>query len=82
MALAGMLMGMGCAGGAESTPESTGASTPAERGSQALRAPDGSLRRPFLGGAFVTWNRAMPIEIDQAIAGETPDHAVLVWAGP
>jgi hypothetical protein len=47
-----------------------------------VRAPDGSLRVPFLGGAFVTRNREMPIEIQQAIAGLPPDHPVVVWAGP
>jgi hypothetical protein len=53
----------------------------APRAAQAVRAPDGSLRRPFLGGAFVTWNGEMPIEVDQAIAGEVPDRPVVVWAG-
>jgi hypothetical protein len=50
--------------------------------SAVVRAPDGSLRVPFLGGAFVTRNREMPIEIEQAIAGLRPDHPVVVWAGP
>jgi hypothetical protein len=56
-------------------------STELPRTAQAVRAPDGSLRRPFLGGAFVTWNGEMPIDIDQAIAGEVTDHPVVVWAG-
>ena len=45
------------------------------------RAADGSLRRAFIGGAFVTWNSSMPIEIDQAIAGEPTRRQVVVWAG-
>jgi len=81
---------MGCIGGADAPPDQQGAG---ERGSAntvktgsavaaPLRAPDGSLRRPFLGGAFVTYNQEMPVDIDQAIAGEPTDHPVVVWAGP
>jgi hypothetical protein len=47
----------------------------------AVRAPDGTLRVPYLGGAFVTKNREMPIEVQQAIAGEPTDHPVVVWVG-
>jgi hypothetical protein len=72
LSIAGVLA-TGCVGGGESEP--------VEQAAQMTRAPDGSLRRPFLGGAFVTWNEEMPIEIDQAIAGEIPDHPVVVWAG-
>jgi hypothetical protein len=46
-----------------------------------VRAPDGSLRVPFLGGAFVTYNREMPVEVEQAIAGIPTDRPVIVWAG-
>ena len=71
---------MGCIGGADAPPDQQGAG---ERGSaNTARAPDGSLRRPFLGGAFVTYNQEMPVDIDQAIAGEPTDHPVVVWAGP
>jgi hypothetical protein len=51
------------------------------RHSQTVRGADGELRRAFLGGAFVTRNTEMPVEIDQAIAGEVTDHPVVVWAG-
>jgi hypothetical protein len=44
----------------------------------AVRAPDGTVRVPFLGGAFMTRNREMPIEMEQAIAGEPTDHPVVV----
>jgi hypothetical protein len=40
-----------------------------------------AIRRPFLRGAFVTYNTEMPIEIDQAIAGRKTDRPVIVWAG-
>jgi hypothetical protein len=69
----GMALAVGCLSADEGQP--------APRAAEAVRAPDGSLRRPFLGGAFVTYNAQMPIEIEQAIAGETPDHPVVVWAG-
>ena len=39
------------------------------------------VRRPFLGGYFVTYSGAMPREVDQAIAGVRPDRPVVVWAG-
>jgi hypothetical protein len=42
---------------------------------------DGSLRRAFLGGHFVTFAKEFPVELDQVLAGETPDHSVVVWAG-
>ena len=75
MAISAVSAGLaaGCLGGDDSVE--------APRAAQAVRAPDGSLRRPFLGGAFVTWNGEMPTEMDQAIAGEVPDHPVVVWAG-
>jgi len=47
----------------------------------ARRYPDGSVRIPFLGGAFVTKNHEMPVEVEQAIVGEPTDHPVVVWAG-
>ena len=73
-------LAMGCIGGADAPP---GEQSAGERGSPTtIRAPDGSLRRPFLGGAFVTYNHETPIDIDQAIAGEPTDHPVVVWAGP
>jgi hypothetical protein len=50
-----------------------------EREGRAVRAPDGSVHVPFLGGAFVTHNREMPVEVEQAIAGEPTDHPVVVW---
>jgi hypothetical protein len=36
---------------------------------------------PFLGGAFVTWAESMPVEVEQAVAGQRTDRPVLVWAG-
>ena len=63
-----------CGGAADSIPLDPPRST-------AVRAPDGSIRVPFLGGAFVTRNRAMPPDVEQAIAGEPTDHPVVVWAG-
>jgi hypothetical protein len=50
--------------------------------SVAARWSDGSLRREFLGGHFVTWNRAFPAEVEQVIAGETPARPVVVRATP
>ena len=73
-------LAMGCIGGADAPPDQQGAGEPAS--ANTVRAPDGSLRRPFLGGAFVTYNQEMPVDIDQAIAGEPTDHPVVVWAGP
>lgn len=40
-----------------------------------------AVRRPFLGGAFVTWAQEMPVEVDQAIEGRPTDRPVVVWAG-
>src|SRR5262245_29292165 len=77
-------------GAAPATPSSvvlgSGIATPADEpdvvpAEKLTRAADGSLRRSFLGGAFVTWNKSMPIEVDQAIAGERPRRPVVVWAG-
>ena len=40
-----------------------------------------SARVPFLGGAFVTWADSMPVEVEQAVAGQRTDRPVVVWAG-
>ena len=61
-------------GSADSEPASA-------REPASVKAPDGSLRVPFLGGAFVTWSPEMPVDVAQAIAGEPTDHVVVVWAG-
>ena len=74
----------GCAASADSSADET---APAQGGGAAsmarkvVTAPDGSLRVPYLGGAFVTYNREMPIEVEQAIAGIPTDRPVIVWAG-
>ncbi len=60
-------------GGAD--PDPAGAREPA-----VVKAADGSLRVPFLGGAFVTHNREMPADMAQAVAGEPTDHPVVVMA--
>jgi len=72
----------GCAASADSSVDETaqggGAANVARK---VVTAPDGSLRVPYLGGAFVTYNREMPIEVEQAIAGLPTDRPVIVWAG-
>jgi|HubBroStandDraft_6_1064221.scaffolds.fasta_scaffold533459_2 hypothetical protein len=68
------VLGVLSCGGANDEP------APRERAATAVRAPDGSLRVPFLGGAFVTKSPAMPVEMEQAIAGEVPDRPVVVMA--
>lgn len=69
--LAGLLMAS-CAGDTD----------PAEPvRSEARQARDGSLRIPFLGGEFATWNSTFPPELEQAARGEKPDKPVIVWAG-
>ncbi len=65
---------LGCVGAADDS------SAPSDRAAKAVRAPDGSLRVPFLGGAFATKAPAMPVEMEQAIAGEVPDRPVVVMA--
>ena len=50
----------------------------ASHGASASRS---TQRVPFLGGAFVTWNEALPIEVHQAVAGAPTDRPVIVWAG-
>ena len=62
----------------DSSPESAGDAPLARR---VLRADDGSLRVPYLGGAFVTRSAEMPIEVEQAIAGVPTNRPVIVWAG-
>jgi len=42
---------------------------------------DGSLRIPFAGGSFATWNKEMPKELIEAAGGRTPERPVVVWAG-
>jgi hypothetical protein len=42
---------------------------------------DGSLRVPFGGGSFATWNTEMPAELIDAVGGKTPKRSVVVWAG-
>lgn len=74
MAFLAVLGLLGCGGDAGDT------SAPAEGAAKTVRAPDGSLRLPFLGGAFVTKSPAMPVEVQQAIAGEVPDRPVVVMA--
>lgn len=67
------------AGGCIAEPGESGEAV--DRAGVERRAPDGSIRRPFFGGAFVTYAPEMPIELDQAIAGQRPDRPVVVWAG-
>ena len=62
-------------GGDRAEAPSFGASAVAEH------AADGSVRLPYLGGAFVTRGPEMPIEVEQAIAGRRTDRPVVVWAG-
>jgi hypothetical protein len=50
-----------------------------QRRERPVQVSDGSVRLPFLGGAFVTHNREMPVEVEQAVAGEPTDHPVVVW---
>ena len=64
---------------AETAATAQGSAVPLAR--KVVRAADGSLRVPYLGGAFVTYNREMPIEVEQAIAGIPTDRPVIVWAG-
>jgi hypothetical protein len=59
----------------------TPAETNDESAASAVVAKDGSIRLPFLRGAFVTYNRVMPIEVEQAIAGVPTKRPVVVWAG-
>ncbi len=39
-------------------------------------------RRDFAYGAFVTWNREMPVEIEQILAGLDTERPVHALAGP
>ncbi len=73
-AAAGLVMG--CVGSTDGGSDDAPGDPPVAR-----RYPDGSVRVPFLGGAFVTKNREMPVDIEQAITGEPTDHPVVVWAG-
>lgn len=82
LVLGAAMVAMGCGGvdGANGAEENAPADPQAK---EVERAPDGSIRRPFLGGAFVTYNHEMPVDIDQLLAGEPTDHPVVVfvWAG-
>ena len=74
----------GCAASADSSANETAPADGDEAANVARKvvtAADGSLRVPYLGGAFVTYNREMPIEVEQAIAGIPTDRPVIVWAG-
>ncbi len=67
---------LGCVGNVDGAGDDSPGDPPVAR-----RYPDGSVRIPFLGGAFVTKNGEMPVEVEQAIAGEPTDHPVVVLAG-
>lgn len=83
--LAIALTSFGCAGtdSSEGRPANTPSAfaTGGDHAKAVVRAGDGSVRVPFLGGSFVTYNTDMPVEVEEAVQGKRTTRPVVVWAG-